>query len=140
MPCPIADAGGSVGYGLPMTWNRHLAAFAAMNGAMAVAVGAFAAHGAGPQIKTLLQTGASYQLAHAILGVACAALAPRIVLSGLAGWLVTTGGLIFCLALSFIGLLSLPAFGVVAPVGGVLMIAGWIVLAVGALRRPVSNA
>lgn len=119
-----------------MTWNRHLAAFAALNGAMAVAVGAFAAHGAGPQIKTLLATGASYQLAHAALGVICASLAPRISLAGLAGWLSATGGLIFCLALAFIGLLSLPALGAVAPVGGVLMIAGWVILAFAALRSP----
>lgn len=138
--CPIADARESVGYGLGMTWNRHLAAFAALNGAMAVAVGAFAAHGAGPQIKTLLQTGASYQLAHAVLAVVCAALAPRIALAGLAGWLAAAGGLIFCLALAFIGLLSLPAFGAVAPVGGVLMIAGWIVLTVAALHAPAPNA
>ncbi|WP_041761567.1 DUF423 domain-containing protein [Brevundimonas subvibrioides] len=117
-----------------MTWNRHLAAFAALNGAMAVAVGAFAAHGAGPQIKTLLQTGASYQLAHAVLGVVCAGLAPRIRLTGLAGWLSVCGGLIFCLALAFIGLLSLPPFGAVAPIGGVLMIGGWLVLAFAALR------
>jgi uncharacterized membrane protein YgdD (TMEM256/DUF423 family) len=140
MECPIADAEESVGYGLAMTWNRHLAAFAALNGAMAVAVGAFAAHGAGPQIKTLLQTGASYQLAHAVLGLVCATLGPRVALTGLGGWLATSGGLIFCIALAFIGLLSLPAFGAVAPIGGVLMIAGWVVLAFAALRAPVSNA
>ena len=55
-----------------MAVNRNLAAFAAVNGAAAVALGAFAAHGAGPQIKTLLTTGAQYQLAHALLAVACA--------------------------------------------------------------------
>jgi len=121
-------------YGLVMIWNRYLAAFAALNGAMAVAVGAFAAHGAGPQIKTLLTTGASYQLVHAVLGVVCAVLAPGFRLAGVAGWLATTGGLIFCLALAFLGLLSLPALGAVAPIGGVLMIAGWLVLAFCGLR------
>lgn len=135
---PIADADDAVVYGLVMTWNRHLAAFAALNGAMAVAVGAFAAHGAGPQIKTLLTTGASYQLAHAVLGVVSAILAPRLKLVGVAGWLATTGGLIFCLALAFLGLLSLPALGAVAPVGGVLMIAGWLVLAFCGLRASPS--
>ena len=50
-----------------MAVNRNLMAFAALNGAAAVALGAFAAHGAGPQIKTLLTTGAQYQLAHALL-------------------------------------------------------------------------
>ncbi|MES2860625.1 MAG: DUF423 domain-containing protein [Pseudomonadota bacterium] len=122
-----------------MTWNRHLAAFAAFNGAMAVAVGAFAAHGAGPQIKTLLTTGASYQLAHAVLAVACA-IAPGGRSVALAGWLAAVGGLVFSLALAFLGLLSLPALGAVAPIGGVLMIAGWLVLGFAALRSSSINS
>jgi uncharacterized membrane protein YgdD (TMEM256/DUF423 family) len=123
-----------------MSWNRSLAAFAALNGAMAVAVGAFAAHGAGPQVKTLLTTGASYQLAHALLGLVCALwpAAPR--LAHLGGWLAAAGGLIFCLALSLIGLASLPALGAVAPVGGLLMIAGWLTVALAALRSSSVNA
>lgn len=123
-----------------MTWNRHLAVFAAFNGAMAVAVGAFGAHGAGSQIKSLLTTGAAYQLAHALFGVICA-LAPASGRGfGLAGWLGSAGGLVFCLALTFLGVLSLPALGAVAPIGGLLMIAGWIVLAFAALRPPAPTA
>lgn len=122
-----------------MTWNRNLAVFAAFNGAMAVAVGAFAAHGAGPQVKTLLTTGASYQLAHALLALVCA-IAPIGRLAAVAGWLASVGGLIFCLALAFLGLLSLPALGAVAPVGGVLMIAGWLVLAFAVFRSRSVNA
>ena len=119
-----------------MTWNRHLAVFAAFNGAMAVAVGAFAAHGAGPQIKTLLTTGASYQLTHALLALICSILPVGGRLPAVAGWLGSIGGLIFCLALAFLGLLSLPVLGAVAPIGGVLMIAGWLVLAFAAFRSP----
>ena len=54
-----------------MTPSRNLIVFAALNGALAVALGAFAAHGAGPQVKTLLSTGAHYQLAHAVFALAC---------------------------------------------------------------------
>lgn len=128
-----------MGYGLRMNGNRMLAGFAALNGAMAVAVGAFAAHGAGPQIKTLLTTGASYQLAHALLGLVCAMWpgSPRLV--RIAGWLATVGGLIFCLSLSLIGVLALPTLGAVAPIGGVLMIAAWLTLALAALRSPSVN-
>ena len=122
-----------------MTWNRHLAVFAAFNGAMAVAVGAFAGHGAGPQIKSLLTTGAAYQLAHALLALICAGAPIGGRLPAMAGWLAATGGLIFCLALAFLGLLSLPALGAVAPIGGVLMIAGWLVLALAVLRSPSVN-
>lgn len=122
-----------------MSWNRTLAGVAALNGAMAVAVGAFAAHGAGPQIKTLLTTGASYQLAHALLGLLCALWpgAPRLV--RLAGWLAVAGGLIFCLSLSMIGLLSLPAMGAVAPIGGALMIAAWLTVTLAAFRSSSIN-
>jgi uncharacterized membrane protein YgdD (TMEM256/DUF423 family) len=117
-----------------MSWNRHLAGFAAFNGAMAVAIGAFAAHGAGPQIKSLLTTGAGYQLSHALFALICAIAPISGRLPAVAGWLSSVGGLIFCLALTFLGLLSLPALGAVAPIGGVLMIAGWLTLAVAALR------
>lgn len=127
-------------YGRVMSWNRSLAGFAALNGAMAVAVGAFAAHVAGPEVKTLLTTGASYQLAHALLSLACAIwpAAPR--LAHVAGWLAAAGGLIFSLALSLIGLAALPTLGAVAPIGGVLMIAGWVVVALAAFRSPSVNA
>ncbi len=122
-----------------MSWNRLLVAFAALNGAMAVAVGSFAAHGAGPQVKTLLTTGASYQLAHALLGLVCALwpTAPR--LARIAGWMAAVGGLIFCLALSMIGLASLPALGAIAPVGGVMMIAAWLTIALAAFRSPAAD-
>lgn len=115
-----------------MTLNRALAAFASLNGAMAVALGAFAAHGAGPQVKTLLTTGAHYQGLHAVLALVCAAQTARSI--RIAGWLGAAGGLVFALALSAIALLSLSAMGAVAPVGGVLMIAAWLWLAVAALR------
>lgn len=116
-----------------MTFSRNLAVFAAFNGALAVALGAFAAHGASPQVRTLLATGAQYQMVHAVVAVACAVQGARTVV--IAGWLAAAGGLVLSLALSAIALLSLSAMGMVAPVGGLLMIAGWIVLAFAALRH-----
>ena len=117
-----------------MTVSRSLAVFAALNGALAVALGAFAAHGAGPQVKTLLTTGAHYELAHALLALICAAWPGRNRLIVLAGWLAAAGGLVFALALSAIALLSLRAMGAVAPIGGLLMIAAWLLIALAALR------
>lgn len=117
-----------------MRVTRSLAVFAALNGALAVAIGAFAAHGAGPQIKTLLTTGSHYQIVHAVLALVCAAWPDRSRLATIAGWLAASGGLVFCLALSAIALLSLPVMGAVAPIGGVLMISAWLLLAVTALR------
>jgi uncharacterized membrane protein YgdD (TMEM256/DUF423 family) len=120
-----------------MTPNRPLAVFATLNGAMAVALGSFAAHGAGPAVKTLLATGAHYQIVHALLALACAAWPNRSRLTDMAGWLATSGGLVFALALWLIALLSLPAMGAVAPIGGVLMITAWLLLAFAAFRSRV---
>lgn len=117
-----------------MTVTRPLAAFACLNGAMAVALGAFAAHGAGPAVKTLLTTGAQYQMVHALLAVACALWPNRDRLTVVAGWMAAGGGLIFSLALSAIALLSLKAMGAVAPIGGGLMILAWLLLAFSAVR------
>ena len=123
-----------------MTLNRPLAVFAALNGAMAVALGAFAAHGAGPAVKTLLTTGAHYQIVHAVLALVCAVWPNRSGLIGVAGWLASVGGLVFALALWLIALLSLPAMGAVAPIGGVLMIAAWLLLAFAAFRSQADLA
>ena len=122
-----------------MNASRNLIVFAALNGALAVALGAFAAHGASPGIKSLLTTGSSYQLAHAVLAVAIGAWAGRPALATLAGWLAAVGGLIFSIALSMIGLLSLSIMGAVAPIGGMLMIGAWLLLAVAAFRTQTNG-
>ncbi|GAA0625763.1 DUF423 domain-containing protein [Brevundimonas kwangchunensis] len=117
-----------------MKIDRILLAFAALNGAMAVALGAFAAHGAGPAVKTLLTTGSHYQIVHALLAVVCALWPARTKLVTIGGWLSVSGGLIFALALSSIGLLGLRVMGAVAPIGGLLMIAAWLLLFVAAFQ------
>ena len=122
-----------------MTVTRSLAAFAALNGALAVGIGAFAAHGAGPQVKQLLTTGAQYQMVHAVLALVCAIWPARDRLIVVAGWLAATGGLVFALALSAIALLSLRVMGAVAPIGGVLMIAAWLLIAFATLRTQVAR-
>jgi uncharacterized membrane protein YgdD (TMEM256/DUF423 family) len=117
-----------------MNATRSLTAFAALNGALAVLIGAFAAHGAAPEVKALLTTGSHYQMVHAVLALVCAIWPGRSRLVGLAGWLAAGGGMVFCLSLTAIGLLGLPIMGAVAPVGGVLMIAAWLLVLVAALR------
>src|SRR5690606_16680969 len=110
-----------------MSPDRKLLAFAGLNGAMAVALGAFAAHGAAPAVKALLTTGGHYQMVHAGLAAALALFGGgRLLLT--AGWLASAGGLVFSAALAMIALLSLPVMGAVAPLGGGLMILGWLFL------------
>lgn len=117
-----------------MTVTRNLAAFAALNGALAVLIGAFAAHCAAPGVRALLATGGHYQMVHAVLALVCAIWPGRGRLIGLAGWLAAAGGMVFCLSLAAIGLLGLPIMGAVAPIGGALMISAWLLALLAALR------
>jgi uncharacterized membrane protein YgdD (TMEM256/DUF423 family) len=109
--------------------NRSVLALAALNGLLAVACGAFAAHGmTDPQAKEWLRTGATYQLAHA---AAAFAVQPR---SRTAALLMGLGGLVFALSLDVLAADGPRWTGAVTPLGGVLMIAGWICAGLAALR------
>jgi uncharacterized membrane protein YgdD (TMEM256/DUF423 family) len=97
-----------------------IAVLAAFNGLLAVAVGAFGAHGiADPQAKAWIATGAAYGLGHA---VAALVVEPR---SQVAAWAMSLGALVFSVALYLIAVTGLRWLGMVAPVGGVLMLGGW---------------
>jgi uncharacterized membrane protein YgdD (TMEM256/DUF423 family) len=103
--------------------GKPLLAGAALSAAMAIAAGAFGAHAAyTPHVADLLRTGASYQLVHA---VAVFALATR---PGLArpSLLLLLGSLIFAISLYLLALGKPSWLGAITPIGGVLMIAGWL--------------
>jgi uncharacterized membrane protein YgdD (TMEM256/DUF423 family) len=110
-------------------------ALASLSGLMAVAAGAFGAHGvADPQAKAWLQTGAHYQLTHALAVFACFILwRMGAGAAQAAAWMFLAGGFIFA------GTLYLMAFGAprwlgaVTPIGGGLMILAWALLAYAAL-------
>lgn len=106
-----------------------LAALAALNGLLAVAVGAFGAHAmTDPQAKAWVTTGAVYGLAHAATALAVITRAPA------AAWSMTLGALFFSGTL-YLMALGLPRWlGAVTPIGGVLMIVGWALLIWHALR------
>jgi uncharacterized membrane protein YgdD (TMEM256/DUF423 family) len=115
-----------------MIWTRrNWMTLAALSGLVSVAAGAFAAHGvADPHARQLLQTGAHYQVMHAMtsfasatfmqVGARRARFAPAFFLSG---------------TLFFSGSLYALAFGAprwigaMTPIGGLLFLSGWAVLA-----------
>ena len=110
---------------------RALLALAALNGLLAVAVGAFGAHAiADPQARAWISTGAQYGLGHAVAALVAA---DR---SRVAAWAMTVGALMFSGALYVLALTQMRWLGAVAPVGGALMIAGWALLIGRLLRRP----
>jgi uncharacterized membrane protein YgdD (TMEM256/DUF423 family) len=112
--------------------GRWLAAGGALYAAIAVALAAYAAHiASGPQ-QAHLQLAALFAFGH---GIALAALAPgaqrrlaRIALSGL-WW----GVLLFAGSLAANALAQWPV--ALAPVGGSLLIAAWLLYCIDLLRR-----
>ncbi len=95
--------------------------FAAISAALAVAAGAFGAHGAaGPQEADWLRTGGLYQLVHAVavLAIMGTARGPAIML--------LIGGGLFAVTLYAMALGAPRWLGAVTPVGGTLLIAGWL--------------
>lgn len=102
-----------------------LVLLAALSGAMAVAAGAFGAHGASGEAAEWLKTGGHYQLVHAVAAFA--------VLSRpggtTSGWLFVTGGALFAGTLYAMALGAPRWFGAITPIGGLLLIGGWLWLA-----------
>ncbi|UZK66363.1 DUF423 domain-containing protein [Sphingomonas sp. M1-B02] len=103
---------------------RLVSMLAALSGALAVAMGAFAAHGAEGQAAEWLRTGGQYQLIHAV----AALIAVRMQARGPA-WLFVGGGAVFAGTLYAMGLGAPTWLGAVTPVGGVGLILGWLWLA-----------
>lgn len=102
-----------------------LARLAAIAGAVAVMAGAFGAHGASGKAAEWLRTGAEYQLVHAVAAIV-AARTPR---GGLAAALLLGGSALFAGTLYAMALGAPHWLGAITPLGGMAMIAGWIVLA-----------
>jgi uncharacterized membrane protein YgdD (TMEM256/DUF423 family) len=97
---------------------------AALSGALAVGAGAFGAHGASGAAQEWLKTGAQYQLLHAVAALVVVRLEAR----GPA-LLFLAGGAIFAGTL-YLMALGLPRWlGAVTPIGGALLIGGWLWLA-----------
>lgn len=107
-----------------------------LHGALAIGFGAFAAHGAGPDAAALLETGSQYQLIHAValLAVSLAPAGIAAVWRRVAIACFILGPLIFAGALYALAFGAPGILGAVAPIGGTLMIFGWLAITAGAWR------
>lgn len=101
-----------------------LAILAALSGAIAVAAGAFGAHGATGAAQEWLKTGGQYQLIHAV----AALVAVRMEARG-PGWLFVIGGAVFAGTLYLMAVGAPRWLGAVTPIGGAMLIGGWLWLA-----------
>ena len=112
----------------------------AFSGALAVMLGAFGAHALKDKLSEemlkIWQTGVEYHFYHTIALLAVGLLALRFE-SGLlvsSGWSFVGGILIFSGSLYALSLSGIRVLGAVTPIGGLLFIAGWLLLAVAVLK------
>lgn len=117
-----------------------LFAVGALLAAAAVALGAFGAHALQPRVPAArlatFQTGARYHLVHSVAALVLALAAAQWSRAALvrAGWTLVAGTVVFSGSLYLLVLTDTPAFGAVAPIGGVLLIAGWLWAGISTLR------
>lgn len=113
----------------------------AILGFLAVALGAFGAHGLEGRLTAdhmaTYNTAAHYHLIHALAMIAAAWAQER---GGgraarLAGWGFGLGTLVFSGSLYLLAITGARWLGAITPLGGVLFLAGWIALAVACTRR-----
>ena len=129
----------------PKTWI----AIAALLGALSVGLGAFGAHALPNALKAQelsqldldrrlanWETAARYHMYHALAILAAAWLLSRGggMPAHLAGWCFLAGILIFSGCLYALVLSGVKVLGAIVPIGGVLLIVGWLALAVAGMK------
>lgn len=108
---------------------------AAVSGFLAVAFGAFGAHGLrerlAPEMLAVFEVGVRYQMYHALALAAVALALPRWPSASLqaAGWCFIAGTVVFSGSLYVLTLTGMRWLGAVTPIGGVAFLAGWALLA-----------
>jgi uncharacterized membrane protein YgdD (TMEM256/DUF423 family) len=119
-----------------VSMDRNWLGIAAINGALAVMAGAFAAHGLKARLSAdmlaVFETGARYHMYHALaIGLSALVGAPK------ASWAFLIGILLFCGSLYLLALTGMPLLGAVTPIGGLCFLLGWGLLAWRAFKGPI---
>jgi uncharacterized membrane protein YgdD (TMEM256/DUF423 family) len=109
-------------------------ALGAVNAALAVAAGAFAAHGLRDRLDArsleVFETASRYHMYHA-LAIVAAGLVASSALRGaqIAAWIFQIGIVLFSGSLYALALTGVKGLGAVTPLGGLAFLAGWLWLA-----------
>lgn len=110
---------------------------------LSVVLGAFAAHGLKSRLQNdrieTFQTGAQYQMYHALALITVGIVARMVPSGGLsllsgAGWLFIVGIVLFSGSLYALSLTGRRALGAITPIGGLCFIVGWLLFAIAAVR------
>ena len=115
--------------------------FGALYLGLGIMLGAFAAHGLKDTLSVyqmgILQTGVKYQLIHGvallILGLFCSLYPQKLFYVALICIAVGVG--LFSFSLYAIALLGISFLGIITPIGGVLMILGWVITMYAVVRN-----
>jgi uncharacterized membrane protein YgdD (TMEM256/DUF423 family) len=121
--------------------TRTFVTIGAINGFLAVVLGAFGAHALRDRLTSAMlevyKTGVQYHLGHAIALLMVGLLADRWRDNGplrASGWLFTVGIMLFSGSLYALAVTGARVFGAITPLGGLCFLAGWLALAVAAAR------
>ncbi len=113
-----------------------LVAVGAINAALAVAAGAFGAHGLKERLDAnalaVFETAARYHMYHALALVLCGVIATKGATT--AGWILQAGIVIFSGSLYALALTGVKGLGAITPIGGLAFLVGWAYLAWTSLR------
>jgi uncharacterized membrane protein YgdD (TMEM256/DUF423 family) len=114
---------------------------AAINAFLAVALGAFGAHGLEGKIPEKYletwKTGVTYQMFHTIGLFVIALIADKLSQAGIivtAGWVMLVGIILFSGSLYVLSLTQIKVLGAITPFGGIAFLAAWLMLAYGVLK------
>ncbi len=122
--------------------ERLFVTLGAVSGFVAVGAGAFGAHALrarlAPDLLTVFETAARYQMYHALALIAAAWVVSRSPggLAAWAGWLFVGGTIVFSGSLYALALTGIRWLGAITPLGGACYLAGWLCLALAAARAP----
>ena len=114
--------------------ERVFLGLGAISAALAVALGAFAAHGLRSRISAdalaTFETGARYHMYHALalLAVAWAVTRWPSGWTSAAGWFFVAGTVLFSGSLYLLAVTGVRALGAITPLGGLAFILGWLAL------------
>jgi uncharacterized membrane protein YgdD (TMEM256/DUF423 family) len=113
--------------------DRKLVFWGALHGAIAVAMGAFAAHGLrsrlSPRDFETFEVGARYQMYAALATILIGLAHARGLTSRWPGWLMQAGIALFCGSLYGLALTGARGLGAITPFGGVCFLVAWLWLA-----------
>ena len=131
--------------------QKRLIIFSGFSGAIAVAIGAMAAHFLKSKIETglitennihAIDTAARYQIVHSVALLAIAILLDRInshllpkaAYCFMIGIICFSGSLYFLSTAGLIGITYIHWLGIITPIGGLFFISGWLLLAFSATK------